>query len=94
MKAREIKKSLLNRHHKCITNYATVQAEHIVKLQMLKTQIKVLENMLDNYFGVSKNYFDEETKIEAHYSKHWDHNTTVVFFITHIIEFNNWNWGC
>ena len=64
MKAREIKKSLIERHRKCITNYATIQAEHIVKLQMLRTQIKELEDMLNGYFGVVKNYFNDEPEVD------------------------------
>ena len=64
MKARETKKSLIDEYNVSITNYAGVQAEHIIKLRIMKTRILELEHMLVKYFVIINFFFTEEAEVD------------------------------
>jgi len=64
VKAREIKRELVYKHKNYTENYVSTQIENSRKLNIMRAQIEELEGILNKYFGVTKSFFTETTRID------------------------------
>ena len=64
LKAREIKKNLENKLKCRIRHYEEVQKEHYANLRIELFQIKQIERLLNEFFGVVHNYLPYERESE------------------------------
>jgi len=60
MKARDIKKGLKERYDSKIRHYKEVQKEHYTNLRIEEFEIRQLERLLHDFFGLNLNFISKE----------------------------------